>query len=89
VLETYISFEQLTILKEGEVRMWMLIAMLFLVISELVWKAIALWAAAKKNDRIWFVIMFILSTGGILPIVYLKFYTDFFKCYCAKKKKRR
>jgi methionyl-tRNA synthetase len=67
---------------------WELTALVFLVIVELIWKAIGLWAAAKKNDRLWFIIMFLFNTAGILPIIYLKFNTDFFGAKKKTKKRR-
>lgn len=42
-----------------------------LVIWELVWKAFALWRAARLNDKLWFALLVIFNTAGILPIVYL------------------
>ena len=47
---------------------------------ELVWKAIALWKAAKLNHKIWFVVMLVVNTVGIIPIIYLIF---------TRKKKRK
>jgi ABC-type phosphate transport system permease subunit len=39
-------------------------------IFELVFKAFALWKAAKRGDKWWFVAILILNTLGILPIIY-------------------
>lgn len=38
---------------------------------ELVWKGIALWKAARAEDKAWYVIMLIVNTVGILPIIYI------------------
>jgi len=38
---------------------------------EVVWKAFALWRAAKNDDKVWFVALIILNTAGILDILYL------------------
>ncbi len=35
------------------------------------WKGIALWRAARDNQRNWFIVMIVLPTAGILEIVYL------------------
>ena len=70
-----------------EVISWV-VAVVFLVIVEFIFKAMGLWYAAKKNDKLWFAIMFIFNTAGILPIIYLRFNTDFF-CEKKKTKKRR
>lgn len=49
---------------------------LFVVIVwSLFWKGMALWHAAKNNQRNWFIIMLILSTIGIVEILYLFVFT--------------
>ena len=35
------------------------------------WKGYALWTAAKHNQKIWFVVLLILNTVGILEIFYI------------------
>ena len=35
------------------------------------WKAVALWKAARRNSKIWFVFLLILNTAGILEILYI------------------
>ena len=42
----------------------------------LIWKGIALWKCARRKQKVWFVALLILNTGGILPIIYLLFYFD-------------
>ena len=39
----------------------------------LVWKAIALWMASRKNQSWWFILMLVLNTVGILEILYIFF----------------
>lgn len=36
-----------------------------------VWKGIALWHAARRGDKEWFVVLLIINTAGILEILYL------------------
>lgn len=46
--------------------------MLFIVaLWELVWKGFALWRAAQRGSKVWFVVMLLVNSVGILPIVYL------------------
>ncbi|MBW6431988.1 hypothetical protein K0A96_02265 [Patescibacteria group bacterium] len=35
-----------------------------------VWKGLALWRSAKKDDTFWFVIFLIFNTVGLLEILY-------------------
>jgi hypothetical protein len=42
-----------------------------LVIWSLFWKGMALWFAARKRDKFWFVIILLVNTLGILEVVYL------------------
>lgn len=48
-----------------------IILIIFLVIWELLWKGIALWEAAHRNQRNWFIAILIISSAGALPIFYL------------------
>lgn len=41
------------------------------VIWTLIWKGIALWKAAKRNELAWFIALLILNTVGILEIIYI------------------
>lgn len=47
------------------------VLLLIVVIWDLVWKLIALWKSARKNQVAWFVVIGITNTVGILPIIYL------------------
>ncbi|OGD57438.1 hypothetical protein A2V71_03375 [Candidatus Berkelbacteria bacterium RBG_13_40_8] len=46
-------------------------ALILLMLWALVWKGIALWKAARRSDKTWFVILLILNTLGILEIIYI------------------
>ena len=41
------------------------------MIWSLVWKGWALWKAVKNNSPVWFVILLVLNTLGILDILYI------------------
>lgn len=49
-------------------------ALVFLMIWELCWKGVALWKAARNNERNWFIAILLLNTVGILPILYIQFF---------------
>lgn len=54
-----------------ELSVWSYIVIVPLVVWSLFWKALALWHAAKQGNRIWFVVLFLVNTLGILDIIYL------------------
>ena len=47
------------------------VGLVLIVLWSLVWKGLALWRAAKRGEKIWFVVFLIVNTAGILEIVYL------------------
>jgi len=42
-----------------------------ILIWTLVWKALALWRAARKGSEWWFIALMIINTLGILEILYI------------------
>lgn len=42
-----------------------------LYIWSAIWKGFALWKAAKKDAKVWFVLIFVLNTMGLLEILYI------------------
>lgn len=42
-----------------------------LIIWTLVWKGLALWQAARRGEKGWFVVMLVVNTVGLLEILYL------------------
>jgi len=45
-----------------------------LIAWEVLWKGIAMWKAARRDEVLWFIAIFVLNTLGILPIVYIAFF---------------
>jgi hypothetical protein len=41
-----------------------------LIAWSVIWKGLALWRSAKKDDPFWFVIFLIFNTVGLLEILY-------------------
>jgi hypothetical protein len=60
-----------------------ILAMIVLMTWSMIWKGIALWKSAKKNDLVWFIVLFLINTLGILEILYI------FKFSKSKKKRRK
>lgn len=52
------------------------VALTLAVVWELVWKGLALWRAGRRHDTVWFVILLLVNTMGILPIIYLLTHKD-------------
>jgi hypothetical protein len=45
-----------------------------MVVVMIALKGYALWYAAKRDEKWWFVIMLIINTAGILELVYIVFF---------------
>jgi hypothetical protein len=55
-----------------------------LIVWTLIWKGMALWRAAQKGSKIWFVAILLINTLGILEILYLYVFSE--NCYCTTAK---
>lgn len=47
-----------------------------LVIWVLPWKGLALWKAALRKQKIWFVVLLVLNTMAILEILYIFYFSE-------------
>jgi len=45
--------------------------LIIVLIWTAIWKALALWKSARKNSPVWFVVLLIVNTLGILEILYI------------------
>ncbi len=45
-------------------------------IWSLVWKGFALWKSAKRDSKIWFIVLLIVNTAGILEILYIFVFSE-------------
>ena len=52
------------------------ILLLIVLIWSTVWKGIALWKSGRRGQKVWFVVLLILNTVGILEIIYLLIYRN-------------
>lgn len=50
---------------------YFLLALILSALWTILWKGMALWKAAKREDRVWFIVLLILNTLGILDILYI------------------
>lgn len=44
---------------------------IIIMIWSLIWKGLALWKAARVGSKPWFIILLLVSTLGILEIIYI------------------
>lgn len=52
-----------------------LLIILAIVLWTIPWKGVALWRAARNNQKAWFVAMLILNTIAVLEIIYIFFFS--------------
>jgi methionyl-tRNA synthetase len=50
--------------------LWLII---LITLWSIPWKGVALWKAAQRSDKRWFVLLLLVNTLGILDIVYIRF----------------
>ncbi|MFH1769038.1 MAG: DUF5652 family protein [Parcubacteria group bacterium] len=53
--------------------------MLIILAWTLIWKGLALWKSARDGNKLWFVLLLILSTLGILEILYIFVFSKYKK----------
>jgi methionyl-tRNA synthetase len=53
----------------------LVVAVTAAVVVDLVLRGMALWRSARKGDNVWFVILLVINTVGILPLIYLLFFS--------------
>jgi len=49
----------------------MIFALLVIAAWTLIWNGLGLWQAAKNKQKVWFIVILVLNTIGLLPIIYL------------------
>ncbi len=68
---------------EFGVPIWLLCGVL---IWTLTWKLLGLWRAARKGSMVWFIILAIFNTVGVLPILYIFLFSHMKPAPVVKKK---
>lgn len=51
---------------------WLIVS---IAVFDYVLKAVALWIAARKGAKAWFIVLLILNTIGILPLFYIFYFS--------------
>lgn len=65
---------------------WLFMSIIF---WSLVWKLLALWKSARKGSVIWFIVLAVFNTVGILPILYLFVFSKMKVKSVGKKKSKK
>lgn len=60
-----------------------------IVIWIFIWKGFAMWKAAKKNSPIWFVVLLVVNTVGLLEILYIFLFSKMKVSGASKSKLKR
>ncbi|HEX4103914.1 MAG TPA: DUF5652 family protein [Candidatus Paceibacterota bacterium] len=47
------------------------VVLVIIVIWSIFWKGLALWRSARNGSKIWFIVLLIVNTLGILEILYI------------------
>lgn len=47
-----------------------------MLVWSVLWKGIALWTAAKRSDKVWFIVFMVIQSGGLLELFYLLFVSN-------------
>lgn len=47
------------------------LAFMLMVLWAIPWKGVALWKAARLEKKVWFIVLLIVNTMGILEILYI------------------
>jgi hypothetical protein len=50
---------------------WMTILLVLSIVWTLPWKGVALWKSARNRHLVWFIVLLIVNTLGILEIIYI------------------
>jgi len=54
---------------------WLSIFLIPLAIWSLFWMGLALWKAARNGSKVWFIVLLLVHTMGILDIIYILFFS--------------
>lgn len=49
---------------------------MIVIVWSLAWKGLALWKSARRKSPIWFVILLVVNTIGILEILYIFLFSE-------------
>ena len=50
---------------------WFLPTVIALAIWDIIWKLIAMWYAARDGQKLWYILLVLFNSIGVLPILYI------------------
>lgn len=73
-----------TIVEQLGISIWLFAV---IIVWSAVWKLLALWKSARKGSIVWFIVLAVFNTVGLLPILYIFVFSKMKCCKSIKKKK--
>jgi methionyl-tRNA synthetase len=80
------AYDYLGLSTELGISPWLLV---IIMIWSMAWKLAALWKSARKGSLIWFIVLALVNTVGILEILYIFLFSEMGKEMKPKKKKSK
>ncbi len=68
---------------------WAMCLFALVLVWSFIWKGLSLWKSARKNSTIWFIVLLIVNTVGILDILYIYVFSEMGKKKAAPRARRR
>lgn len=65
----------------------LLYILLAVIVWSLPWKGFALWKSARRGESLWFIVLLLVNTAGILDIMYLFIFSNKRKVIIEENKK--
>lgn len=65
-----------------------IIILAIITVWTIIWTGLALWKSARKNHLIWFVVLLLINTAGILEILYIYVFSELGKKSSKTKPKK-
>lgn len=50
---------------------WFLPTVIALAIWDIIWKLVAMWYAARDKQKLWYILLVLFNSIGVLPILYI------------------
>jgi len=83
-----VIFDDFNAIFSADTAPWVIALFVVIIIWSAIWKLFALWKAARKGSAVWFVILALVNSIGVLEILYIFVFSKMeWKCCKTKKPK--